>query len=346
MTVRWGIISAGRHPDLKVVPAMKLAEDTEVVAAYSRDIQRARDFAERHQIPDAHDSLDELLGNPDIDAVFISSPNSLHAEHTAKAAEAGKNVLVEKPMAVSVNEAQSMVSICRERGVRLGVGFHLRHHPGHIKARDYIQRDVLGLISMAQAQWCAGTRGVTSPQQRTGLREWWGDPKMVGGASMLTGTGVHALDLLQFLLGQRIVEVSAITDGQTSEHPLEQKAVVALRFDNGIVGTMSCGRYMPDTRNDATVYGSNGRIHLSDTVWEPLGGQLEVTSESVNMSESYEKDLLTLYRLQVESFNRSLVTGEEFHASGLDGLSIVQVTSAIIESAATGRAVRIEQLNP
>ncbi len=128
MTVRWGIISTGRHPDLKVVPAVKLAEDTEIVAAYSREIQRARDFAERHEIPDAHDSLDGLLGNPDIDAVFVSSPNSLHAEHTVKAAEAGKHVLVEKPMAVSGNEAQSMVAICRERGVRLGVGFHLRHH--------------------------------------------------------------------------------------------------------------------------------------------------------------------------------------------------------------------------
>ena len=167
---------------------------------------------------------------------------------------------------------------------------------------------------------------------------------MVGGALMLMGTGVHALDLLQFLLGQRIVEVVAITDGQTSEYPLEQKAVVALRFDKGTVGTMSCGRYMPDTRNDATVYGSNGRIHLSDTVWEPLGGKLELTSESVNMSESYQKDLLTLYRLQIEAFNGSLGTGEEFHASGLDGLSIVQVTSAIIESASTGKAVRIEQV--
>ena len=97
MTVRWGIISTGRHPDIKIVPAMKQSRDTEVTAVYSRDIANAEAFAKKHFIPSAYDSLDELLADPYVDAVFISSPNFVHAEQTIKAAKAGKHVLVEKP---------------------------------------------------------------------------------------------------------------------------------------------------------------------------------------------------------------------------------------------------------
>ena len=344
MTVGWGIISTGRHPDVKVVPAMKLAENTNVAAVYSRDMGRAEAFAQKHSVPNAYDSVDDLLRDPGVDAVFISSPNSVHAIHTITAAKAGKHVLVEKPMAVSVQESLDMVRTSKENGVKLGVGFHLRHHPGHKKAREIIEQGALGVISMAQGQWCLGQRGVVDPAPRTGLSAWWGDPQMMGGASTLMGTGVHVMDLLHFLMGQRIVEVAAITDGQTQERPLEQAAAIAIRFEGGVIGTISVGRRMPDTENDAMIYGSNGRIALRGTVWEAITGELDVVSETINTSESYERDMLTLYKLQTEAFNRSIQNDEEFHASGVDGLLTVQVTTAIIESASTGRSVKIERI--
>ena len=99
---------------------------------------------------------------------------------------------------------------------------------------------------------------------------------------------------------------------------------------------------MPDTENDAMVYGSNGKIALRGTLWEAQTGTLEVAGESLDLSESYQEDLITLYRSQTESFNRAVENDEEFRASGEDGLSTVQVTLAIIESASTGRAVKIE----
>ena len=342
LTVGWGIISTGRHPDVKVAPAMKLAEDTRIAAVYSRDVSRAEAFAQKHGVPNAYDSVDALLRDPGVDAVFIASPNSLHAPHAIASAQAGKHVLVEKPMAVSVEQAVDMVRAAKENGVKLGVGFHLRHHPGHKKARELMEQGVVGVASMVQAQWCLGRRGMVDPPPRSGLSAWWGDPEMTGGASTLMGTGVHVVDLLQFLMGQPIVEVAAITDGQTAERPLEQAAAVAIRFEDGTVGTICVGRRMPDTENDAMIYGSDGRIALRGTVWEALTGELEVASETVNLSESYEPDPLTLYRLQTEAFNRSAQGGEDFHASGEDGLSVVQVTSAIIESASSGRAVKIE----
>ncbi|MCH8108503.1 MAG: Gfo/Idh/MocA family oxidoreductase [Chloroflexi bacterium] len=342
MPVGWGIISTGRHPDIKVVPAMKLAEDTRIVAVYSRDMGRAEAFAQKHDVPKAYDSVDELLRDPGVDAVFISSPNSLHAAHAITAASAGKHVLVEKPMAVSVDEAAEMVLAARDNGVKLGVGFHLRYHPGHKRVRELIEQGALGAISMVQGQWCLGQRGVVEPPVRTELSAWWGDPAMIGGASTLMGTGVHVMDLLQYLMNQPIREVAAITDGQTSERPLEEAAAIAIRFEDGTIGTICVGRRVPDTENDAMIYGSDGRIALRGTLWEAMTGKLDVVSETVNLSESYDYDLLTLYRLQTEAFNRAVQHGEEFHASGEDGLSVVQVTRAIIESASTGRAVKIE----
>ena len=123
MTVGWGIISAGRHPNVKVVPPMKLAENTNVAAVYSRDMERAEAFAQKHNVPNAYDSVDDLLRDPGVDAVFISSPNSVRAVHTIIAAKAGKHVLVEKPMAVSVQESLGRVRTNKENGIKLGVCF-------------------------------------------------------------------------------------------------------------------------------------------------------------------------------------------------------------------------------
>ena len=345
MTIGWGIVSTGRHPDLKIVPAMKRAEGCRLVGVYSRDRGRAEAFAERHGIGAAYDSLADLLKNPGVQAVFIASPNSLHALHTKMAADAGKHVLVEKPMCVNVSEAMDMVCACRRSGVKLGVGFHLRHHPGHRRARQFIREGILGTITLAQAQFCfPDKRGVVDLPRRPALSQWWEDPALTGGAYSIMGMGVHALDLLQSLLARPITEVAAITDGQTPQQPLDNIAVIALRFAGGTVGTVCCGRRVPDTRNDAVIYGTGGRVWLKDTLYEHLKGGLEVTSDSTNMEEPYQGDLLSMYQLEIEAFQRAVQRNEEFEASGMDGLRAVQVASAVIESASTGRTVKIEPL--
>ena len=123
-----GIVSTGRHPGLKVAPAMGAASGAELVAVYSRDQGRADAFAQRHGARAAYSKLGDLLGDSRVDGVFVSSPNALHAEHVVQAAQAGKHVLCEKPMATTVADAVRMVQACRRAGVTLGVAFHLRQH--------------------------------------------------------------------------------------------------------------------------------------------------------------------------------------------------------------------------
>ena len=345
MAFGWGIVSTGLHPDNKIAPAINAAADAELVAVCSRDQGRADEFAARHDASAAYDSLEAMLADSRIDAVFIASPNSLHAAQAIQSAQAGKHVLSEKPMTTTLADALAMVRACRDFGVKLGVGFELRHNPGHILARDLVMDGTLGRVTMAQGQWGFGTRGQEVFPPRTGLRQWWDDPDAIGGASTMMGTGVHVMDLLRFVLGQEVTEVAAITDGQTAERPLEQIAALSLRFSGGTLGTLVCGRLLPDTRNDLALYGINGRFTSRETVWEALKGEIEVVSDTVTRSEAYPENYLGNFIAQTVDFQNAVAEDRDPAATGVDGLRVVETTLAAIESAHSGRVVKIEPVS-
>jgi 1,5-anhydro-D-fructose reductase (1,5-anhydro-D-mannitol-forming) len=344
MTLGWGIISTGLHTDTKIAPAITATPAADLVAVYSRDRQRAEACAQKHAAKAAYDSLDGLLRDSRVEAVFVSSPNALHATHTLMAARAGKHVLTEKPMATTLDDAVAMVRGCRDAGVKFGVGYHLRQHLGHIEARRHLAAGVLGTVALVQGQWGFGVRGQITPPPRTGLRQWWDDPEMIGGASTMMGTGVHVVDLLRFLLGREVTQVAAISDGQSQHQPLEQVLAMSLGFAGGIIATVCCGRRLPDSRNDVNVYGSHGRISGLATLAEGRQGTLEIVSETVNKTAVYPHDPWANYTSELADFHQAITEDREPSATGLDGLRMVQVTLAMIASARGGRMVKIEPL--
>ena len=344
MALGWGMISTGGHPDNNIAPAMKAARDGELVAVYSRDQGRGDAFAEKHGAKAAYDSVDALLADSRVDAVFVSSPNHLHAQHGLLSAAAGKHVLMEKPMTTTLEDAVALVNGCRNGGVKLGMGFMMRHHMGHVQARNVIQKGALGRVTLAQVQGGSGVRGQGTPPPRTGLRAWWEDATSMGGASSMMGTGVHLVDLLRFVLGQEVTEVTAITDGQTDAHPLEQLVAMALRFQDGTIATMCCGRVLPDNRNDLTVYGINGRITGQATIGGALQGKLEVVSETDNHTKVYPHNRHAVFTAMLEEFQQAIEGDRDPSASGIDGLRVVEITLAMIESARYGRTVKISSV--
>ena len=341
MPLGWAIAGIGSHANLKIAPAMKRAQDSRLVAVYSRDQTRADAFAESHGADAAYSSLDTMLADSRVDAVFVASPNHLHAPQTIRAAAAGKHVLAEKPMANSVSDAAAMVDACRDHGVTLGLGFELRFHPAHLWARQLIDAGAIGSIRLTHGQWGRGNRGEPEHLPRTGLREWWETPELIGEASVLVGLGVHVFDLIRFLLREEVMEVIAMTDGQTARQPLEHIATIALRMNSGTIAQVMCGRMLPDTQNDLALYGSDGRIATKETIWEARLGRAEVVSATVNQSETYEYDYLANFVAEIEDFHDSLKQDRPPSATGEDGLWAARVTAAAIESAKTGRAVKI-----
>ena len=344
MSIGWAIISAGDYADTRGAPAINQAQGAELVAVSSRDQGRADAFAQKHGAKTAYASVEDVLSDSRVDAVYITAPNHLHAPYTKMAANAGKHVLVEKPMSLTVSEGLEMVQVCRERGVKLGVGFHLRHHPGHMEGQRLVADGALGTIALAQALLGYGVRGEVRPEPRAGLRDWWTHPEMVGGAFATIALGVHCIDDLHFILGQRVVEIAAITDGHTAERPLEDLATMCLRFDQGTIGTISCGLRLPESQNDVAIYGSHGKVVLSGASWPRLEGELRVSSETVNTNAAYERDAVVLVARKIEDFGRAMAQGRDPAASGTDGLRAVQVTAGMVESAKTGRTVKLDPL--
>jgi len=341
----WAIISTAFHAENKIAPAIAAAVGAELVAVCSRDQGRAERFAEKHGARAAYHSVDDMLRDSRVDAVFDVSPNYLHARHTLQAAQAGKHVLADKPLAITLEDALAMVRQCRARGVKLGLGFEMRQHPGHILARDVIAQGALGRIGLAQGLWAHGDRGQTEPEPRTGLRQWWQQPELVGGPAPMMRMGLHLVDLLRFLLRQEVSEVVAMNADQAGQQPVESLVTMCLRFGGGAIATICIGLLLPDSPNDIRLYGTDGRITGRSTLGTTLEGEIEIVSETLNQTEVYPSDPLLGFVEMLEDFRRAVEEDREPAATGVDGLRVVQVTLAMIESARTGRTIRLEPLS-
>ncbi len=326
----WAIISTGRHPDARMAPAINKARNGRLVAVMSRDLDRAKAFAARHGALRAYDSLEAVLADPDVQAVYIASPNHLHAEQTIAAVRAGKHVLCEKPMALTVEDGRRMVEAARAAGVKLGVAFHCRHHPAHRRAREVVRSGGLGEIVYATAYWSALALG---PRP-----EWWSKPEQVGGGAIM-GTGVHVLDLLRFVLGREVVEVFAYQDSP----PIEFTDSILLRFEDGSTAHVVCSRKVAYPNNDLSIYGMAGRVRACDTISTDLKGSLEVVTGAGTTTETFEAEdpARAMYVGLVEDFARAVLEGGEPTATGEDGLKNIEITLAVFEANRTGRAVQV-----
>lgn len=337
MAIGWGIVGIGRHADICMAPAISKAKDAELIAVCSRDAGRAASFAAKHGARRSYDDFGAMLRDDAVDVVYVSTPNNLHAAQTIEAAQAGKHVLCEKPMAISVIDCERMVESCEKHGVKLGVAFQNRHHPAHVEAKRLIAAGTVGDILMGMAEY---SRFIGA--QRTA--SWRGD-RMVAGAGTLMGMTVHPLDLLRFLVGQEVEMAQAITDELPPERPLDETVLALLRFQGGAYGTVLSSRHFPHPSNDVVIYGTKARVRGFGTVGMRLVGSLEIVSaSSPSVLEFPCEDPVTgTYVLQAESFNRSIREDTEPNASGYDGLEMARIVAAILESSRKGKAVRIQR---
>jgi 1,5-anhydro-D-fructose reductase (1,5-anhydro-D-mannitol-forming) len=340
VTVRWAYLGAGRHPELWVAPALAAAANAQAAGVWSRRKENAAAFAARHGIPRVYGSLDEALADAAVDAVYIATPNNLHAAHAIAAARAGKHILVEKPMATSVADALEMVGAADAAGVRLGVGFHLRHHAVHEEARRRIERGEIGDLVYATAQFNL----VSAPPPRVDIPHaaWKRDPTQIGGAAALPGLGVHVLDLLRFLSGQEVVGVSAVAAGRTVEQPLESFGQVMLELDGGLQAHVAYGGRFPLSQNSVTIYGSRGRLIAEDTIDVATRGRLRLSvpeGHTGRRDEGWQPELVDHYQRQIEAFGHAVEDAAPFGAGGVDGLRAVELATAVIEEYDSGERI-------
>jgi 1,5-anhydro-D-fructose reductase (1,5-anhydro-D-mannitol-forming) len=328
MAIGWAVAGTGEHADRRLVPGIVQAENTRLVAVFSRDEERGVGFAARHGAARSYTSLEALLEDPEVEVVCIATPNHCHAQQTVMAAQAKKHVLCEKPMATTVADARHMVEVCRQNSVKLGTGFHSRHHPAHVQAQKMVASGEVGEPVLAKVQWAANFGPAA---------QWWFQPE-AGGGALLT-RGIHAIDLLRFLLGQEVVEVTAYTRRDNPQYPYEELALVMLKFSGGALGVMDCSHIVPHWHNDVVVYGSKARLVSQGTVGVHLRGELQYLSETETARWEFQGK--GLYARQAEAFNQAILEDRQPNASGLDGLRLVEITQAVFQSAQTGQAVPV-----
>lgn len=334
--VRWAIAGIGTHADVRMAPAIASAPDTELAAVWSRDQARAETFAHKHRARRSYDGYADLLAAPDVDVVYIATPNGLHREHTIQAARAGKHVLCEKPMALTSADACDMIEACEKAGVNLGLAFQNRHHPAHQAARRLVATGEAGEIVLATAQY---NHNFPRDFEWPG---WRASHAMAGGGSLM-GMGVHALDLLRFVLGREVDEVMAFSDEDVTTSRVDTSVACLLRFGGGPHAFVSCALHVPHAHNDLVLHGSKLRIEANGTIGMPWQGSLQVTkgAETTITSFPCRNPVTDLYVKLVEDFNGSVVDGSEPLATGHDGLAMVRLAEAIIASARERKAVRV-----
>jgi len=196
-TIRWGIIGCGKVTEVKSGPALQEADGSELVAVMGRNGELAADYAQRHQVPRWYDNAESLIADPEVDAVYIATPPSSHTEYTLAVAAAGKPVYVEKPMAVTYAECQTMIDACQAAGVPLFVAYYRRGLPRFAKVKSLLESGAIGDGRFAQVCY----HRPPSEGDLAGAENWRVNPKIAGDGYFFD-LASHSIDLLQHLLGE------------------------------------------------------------------------------------------------------------------------------------------------
>ncbi len=333
MTRHWAFIGSGRV-SAQMAAAVGRADGARVHGVLSRRHERAQAFAQDHGALTTYASLEAMLGDPEVDIVYVASPNGLHREHVVRAAEAGKHVLCEKPMANDPGDCLAMIAACSRAGVQLGIGFQYRQHPAHARVRDLVARRELGAPVFADA-------AVHVPPMRT--PDWYDDPSLAGGG-VLPMAGVHRIDLLRFVLGAEVDEVSALLAVRDSRRQYEDLAAALLRFDNGAVATVRFALDAASPGDGVSLSGERGWATAERTTsqwWGTDGGELTWSGDEGTGAETFA--MQDLYARQVTSFTAAVDGTGRFEADGVDGLRAAEVTTALRTSAETRSVVPVER---
>lgn len=263
-TVQWGIIGCGDVTEKKSGPAFAKAKGSKLLAVMRRDAAKAKDYATRHEVPKWYSDAGALLRDPDVNAVYIATPPAFHLKYTLMAAEAGKPVYVEKPMAVNLKECQSMVDTCRRKGVPLYVAYYRRALPRFVKVKELIDSGVLGEVhSFHILLHQPPKEGDQGPQT-----SWRVDPEVAGGGYFID-LAPHTLDFIDYLFGP-IVDVSGFAGNKAGLYAAEDNVAAVFRTKGHQLGT---GLWSFSTENEADevrINGTKGYLTFASFADEPI----------------------------------------------------------------------------
>jgi D-xylose 1-dehydrogenase (NADP+, D-xylono-1,5-lactone-forming) len=322
--LRWGILGTARI-NRALIPPLQVSARNRIEAVASRHAETAAAYAREWNIPRALGSYDALLADPGIDVVYNPLPNGLHAQWTIRAAQAGKHVLCEKPLALSVGDVDAIAAAAHAHGVVVAEAFMYRHHPQTLRVRDLVASGAIGRTRLVRGSF---TFTLTRPGD---VRL---DPAMGGGA--LWDVGCYPLNFARFVLGSEPLEVFG--GQQTGKTGIDETFTAQLRFPGDVLVQFDCGFRAP-FRAEMEFVGEEGTLLVPQPFRPETDSTLRLTRG--DETQSIAAPGPDRYLLEVEDMADAILEGKPSRVSLADSRANVAAIVALYESARSHLPARV-----
>jgi len=315
--LRFGLIGCGDISQKRVAPALRDSQHCELIAVSRAQTNLAESFAQQFSAKRWYADWRELLTDEEISAVYIATPVNLHLEQTIAAAESGKHVLCEKPMALNVTECDRMLDACRSNNVRLGIAYYRHFYPGVRRVQEIIRSGEIGTPVVAQVnafEWF-------EPDE-SNPRRWLIDKNQSGGGPMFD-FGCHRIEVLLDLFGP-LADLNATLSNGFFKREVEDVATVLFKFENGTSATLTVAHSAREPQDTLDVFGSKGSIHV--TVLNE--GRLRVVSEQGERVESHPC-AANIHQPLIEDFARAVLENRQPIVDGEIGRAVAAIEDQI-----------------
>ncbi len=345
-SIGWGVIGAGGIADRRTMPAMAECEHVRLAALMDIDPQRTRALSGKYGVA-GFDSAEALLQYPDVQAVYIATPVDVHCRQTIAAARSGKHVLVEKPLARNLDEADRMIAALAEAGVFATEGYMMRFHSLHRRLFELVGSGALGQVVSMRGQlscWYPPIEGA------------WRQQKQRGGGGALMDMATHIYDLMMALVGP-VRSVRALVSTQVHGYEVDDSSTTLLEFASGTHATVDCFFGIPDRASFGRleVYGSRGSVLAEGTIGQDGTGTMtaylsqQANYEAEQPGDPGERNALgitaepvNMYAAEVDYLSRCILEGEAPTLNTIaSGREVLEVALAAYRSAAEGRRIPI-----
>lgn len=344
--VKWGVVGAGGIARRRTIPGMLESETAELYAVMEPEMTLAEEIRLEFQAAKAFDTIDALLSETAIEAVYIASPVVFHKKQAMQAADSGKHILLEKPLALTSAEARDVAEHCRQKGVLLATGFMMRFHAHHRRMRRYAAENRIGDIVSARAQLTCWYPDMPNA--------WRQIPAQSGGGALMD-MGVHCLDLIEYISDMKTKKVAAMASNLTFDYKVEDSSALLLELENGALCHVEAHFNIPDdaARCRLEFYGTKGSMLAEGTISQIEGGTLDVTfseeskaydaiqNRDDDSTRRVESDFGNMYAKEIDSFDRSIRQGSPLEVPGEDGVRIQRTIEAAYKSSQTGTVIQL-----
>jgi predicted dehydrogenase len=321
--IRWGILSTADIGLGQVIPAMQRGAYCDITAIASRDAEKARAAADRLGIPKAYGSYEELLADPEIDAIYNPLPNHLHVPWSLKALQAGKHVLCEKPLAPTAAEGQLLLDAARQHpGLKVMEAFMYRHHPQWQRARQMVREGKVGTLRTVQAFF---SYYLDDPTNVRNIAEF-------GGGGMLD-IGCYTVSLARFLFETEPLRISAIVERDPA-FQTDRLASAILDFGTG-TSTFTCSTQLADYQR-VHIFGTRGRIEIEIPFNAPANQATRLFYQSEKGIEEIWLPPCDHYTLQGDLFSQAILNHSAVPTPLEDAIANLQAIEAVFQSAQSG----------